>query len=95
MIGKDATMLCLYLFCEAMHTNLAIHNLFQKLIGVLYLGTNKLPWKKTRCASSPFISSMKILKQPTTNVKLPCGKRTLEINVEKIIVYVHINNIKT
>jgi len=43
MIGKDETMLCIYLFCEAMHTNLAIHNPFQKLIGVLYLGTNNLP----------------------------------------------------
>jgi hypothetical protein len=38
---------------------------------------------------------MKILKQPTTNVKLPCDKRTLEVNVEKLIAYVHVNNIKT
>ncbi len=65
------------------------------MIGVLYLGTNNLPWKQTRCASSASISSMKILKQPTTNVKLPCDKRTLEVNVEKLIAYVHVNNIKT
>jgi hypothetical protein len=65
------------------------------LIGVLYLGTNNLPSKQTRCASSPLVSSMKILKQPTTNVKLSCSKRTLEVNVEKIMAYVHVNNIKT
>ncbi len=76
MIGKDETMLCLYLFCQAMHTNHAIHNPFQKLIGVLYLGTNNLPWKQTRCASSASIWSMKIFKQPTTKVKLPCGWKT-------------------
>jgi hypothetical protein len=28
-------MLCLYLFCETMHTNLAILNFFQKLTYVL------------------------------------------------------------
>jgi hypothetical protein len=38
---------------------------------------------------------MKILKQPTTNVNLPCGRKTFEVNVEKLIAYVHINNIKT
>jgi hypothetical protein len=95
MIRKDETMLCIYLFCEALHTNIAIHNPFQKLIGVLYLGINNLPWKQTRCASSPSISSMKIFQQPTTKVKLPFGKRTFEVNFEKLIVYVHINNIKT
>jgi len=76
MIGEDETILCLYLFCEAMHTNLAVHNLFQKLIGILYLGNHNLPWKQTRCASNTSISSMKIFKQPTTKVKLPCGWKT-------------------
>ncbi len=76
MIGKDETMLCIYLFCEAMHTNLAVHNPFQKLIGILYPVTNNLPWKQTRCASSACISSMKIFKQLTTKVKLPCGWKT-------------------
>jgi hypothetical protein len=76
IIGKNETMLCIYLFCEALHTNLAVHNPFQKLIGVLYLGTNNLPWKQTRCASSTCISSMKIFKQPIRKVKLPCGWKT-------------------
>jgi len=76
MIGEDETTLCFYLFCDGMHTKLAIHNPFQKLIGVLYLGTNNLPWKQTRCASNASISSMQIFKQPRTKVKLPCGWKT-------------------
>jgi hypothetical protein len=75
-------MLCLYLFCETMHTNLAILNFFQKLTYVLcfmelmiyHESKTRYAWKQIRFALNVFTSSMETFKQSTIRVKLLCDE---------------------